>query len=194
MIIDLDKYHDFDKLIELTNLFREEITYFKDYSHVKKFYKKRRKEMVMQSKDSDGCNIDFFDDKDFKGVDWLIVAFYNQDNPDNIDNCSKKIFKNSIQKVLEMQGVTRCGFTYVGANSYVPEHVDEDDRNPDIPAYNVICTINQSKFLLTTEGKTIDLSTNRFIGLNADNLHKGVNKSKEPWIAILMNIERKYID
>lgn len=194
MIVDLSNYQGNYLFPEIIETFKKEFVVFKNYKTIKKFYKERIRESHSRKKDLENCNIDQYEDDTHPDVDWLIVLFYHHDKPKSIDKHSKKLFKNTRLLVSQLPGIYRCGFTIVAGNNYVPEHFDEDDRDTSKPVYNVLCTIKGDQFFFTTNNTTLQLTDNTVIGLDADQLHSAVNKSNDNWIALALNIERRFID
>jgi hypothetical protein len=120
MNYDLKKFVESNNIYELADIFKEELTFFKNLADVKPYYEEK-----LSNLDQEYCGIDLCRPGE---NNVSLISIFNEDM-EKIDPMSKGIFPKTIDFISKINGRYRGSFGIMPPNCVVPWHTDHDEND-----------------------------------------------------------------
>ncbi len=111
----------------------------------------------------------------------------------SVSNFVEAKFKSVIDLLINMAGVSKASIVFIGPNSLVPRHIDDDK----IPAYtnsncfNVFTGVAvPNNATIIVDGEAVVHAKHKAIIFDAQQPHSAKNESNDWWISLLIYIEK----
>jgi len=102
-------------------------------------------------------------------------------------------FKTVTDVLVNMTGVSKAHIVFIGPNSIVPKHIDNDT----VPAYNNSVSFNvyvgvnvPSNARITIDGEEVIHTKHKAIIFDAQQPHSAINNTNEWWVSLLIYIDK----